>query len=136
MADQKSGLLFENLRKLINTIDELRDVGLQEYINLPRIAVVGTQSAGKSSLLDMKPPGATGLRFEGQTQGCAFLLGPLAHHLVRGVKSLGTGTNCGTDPSQEILSMTRLLSVFPCSLRLSKRLWIILRPIATCPPQL
>lgn len=52
MADQKSGLLYENLRKLINTIDELRDVGLQEYINLPRIAVVGTQSAGKSSLLE------------------------------------------------------------------------------------
>ena len=34
--------LFENLRKLITVVDELRDVGLQEYINLPRIAVVGT----------------------------------------------------------------------------------------------
>jgi len=33
--------LFENLRKLINVVDELRDVGLQEYINLPRIAVLG-----------------------------------------------------------------------------------------------
>lgn len=44
--------LFENLRKLINVIDELRDVGLQNYITLPRIAVLGTQSSGKSSLLE------------------------------------------------------------------------------------
>jgi predicted ABC-type transport system involved in lysophospholipase L1 biosynthesis ATPase subunit len=47
-----SAPLYENLRKLINIIDELRDVGLQQYINLPRIAVVGSQSAGKSSLLE------------------------------------------------------------------------------------
>lgn len=44
--------LFGNLRKFINIIDELRDLGVQEYINLPRIAVIGTQSAGKSSLLE------------------------------------------------------------------------------------
>jgi dynamin 1-like protein len=34
--------LFDNLRKLITIVDELRDVGLQEFINLPRIAVLGT----------------------------------------------------------------------------------------------
>ena len=34
--------LFENLRKLVTIIDELRDIGLQEYISLPRIAVVGS----------------------------------------------------------------------------------------------
>mmetsp|Transcript_13131 Transcript_13131/g.11211 ORF Transcript_13131/g.11211 Transcript_13131/m.11211 type:complete len:239 (+) Transcript_13131:55-771(+) len=53
-TDQKStgAPLYENLRKLITVIDELRDVGLQQYIKLPRIAVVGTQSAGKSSLLE------------------------------------------------------------------------------------
>jgi len=44
--------LFENLRKLINVIDELRDVGLQQFIKLPRIAVIGSQSSGKSSLLE------------------------------------------------------------------------------------
>ena len=44
--------LFENLRKLVTIIDELRDIGLQEFISLPRIAVVGSQSSGKSSLLE------------------------------------------------------------------------------------
>ena len=52
MEDNYRAPLFENLRKLINVIDELRDVGLQQYINLPRIAVLGTQSSGKSSLLE------------------------------------------------------------------------------------
>ena len=45
-------LLWSQLRKFVTLIDELRDVGLQEYIELPRIATCGTQSAGKSSLLE------------------------------------------------------------------------------------
>ena len=55
MAEQSTSLkggLFDNLRKMITLIDELRDVGVQDYIKLPRIAVLGTQSAGKSSLLE------------------------------------------------------------------------------------
>ena len=46
------GLMYQQLRKFINVIDELRDVGLQNYIKLPRICVLGTQSAGKSSVLE------------------------------------------------------------------------------------
>ena len=33
--------LFNNLRKLINIVDSLRDIGLQDHISLPRIAVCG-----------------------------------------------------------------------------------------------
>jgi len=44
--------MYQQLRKFINVIDELRDVGLQQYIKLPRICVLGTQSAGKSSVLE------------------------------------------------------------------------------------
>ena len=50
--DGQAAPLFDNLRKLINIVDELRDVGVSQFIRLPRIAVLGTQSAGKSSLLE------------------------------------------------------------------------------------
>ena len=49
---KKGTLLYDSLRKVITLIDELRDIGLQDHISLPRIAVLGTQSAGKSSLLE------------------------------------------------------------------------------------
>jgi hypothetical protein len=64
IEDEKGGYLYVQLRKFINVIDELRDVGLQEHISLPRIAVLGQQSSGKSSVLenivgiDMLPRGA------------------------------------------------------------------------------
>ncbi len=44
--------MFKDIRKLINIIDEVRDYGLDQEISLPRIAVLGTQSSGKSSLLE------------------------------------------------------------------------------------
>ncbi|MCQ2971665.1 MAG: dynamin family protein [archaeon] len=45
-------VLFKKLRKLINLIDQLRDCGVNEYIKLPRICSLGTQSSGKSSVLE------------------------------------------------------------------------------------
>lgn len=50
--EETSGLLWSMLRKFVTLIDELRDLGLQEHISLPRIAVLGTQSSGKSSVLE------------------------------------------------------------------------------------
>ena len=49
MPESEVYSLFDNLRGLISLIDQLRDLGVSEYISLPRIAVVGSQSAGKSS---------------------------------------------------------------------------------------
>lgn len=51
-GDEKDNILFKKLRKLITLIDQLRDCGVQDYIKLPRIASLGTQSSGKSSVLE------------------------------------------------------------------------------------
>lgn len=50
--NKTDGLIYEKMKKFISIIDELRDFGLQSYVSLPRIAVLGLQSAGKSSLLE------------------------------------------------------------------------------------
>ena len=50
--DENDNILFKKLRKLINLIDQLRDCGVNEYIKLPRICSFGTQSSGKSSVLE------------------------------------------------------------------------------------
>lgn len=51
--DYSGSGMYLSLRKIISVVDDLRDIGLHQYINLPRIAVLGTQSSGKSSLLEM-----------------------------------------------------------------------------------
>lgn len=43
---------ISSFKKLLTVVDQLRDAGLNEHISLPRVAVLGTQSAGKSSLLE------------------------------------------------------------------------------------
>ena len=50
-SEESDNVLFKKLRKLINLIDQLRDCGVNEYIKLPRICSLGTQSSGKSSVL-------------------------------------------------------------------------------------
>lgn len=50
--ESKDQSLFGRLRSMINLVDRLRDIGVDQYIELPKICVVGTQSAGKSSVLE------------------------------------------------------------------------------------
>ena len=50
--NDKDNVLFKKLRRLISLVDQLRDAGVNEYIKLPRIALLGTQSSGKSSVLE------------------------------------------------------------------------------------
>lgn len=52
MSKDSETILFSNMRAMISLIDKLRDFQLDKYISLPRIAVLGEQSAGKSSLLE------------------------------------------------------------------------------------
>ena len=42
----------DNFKKLVSMVDKLRDIGLNDHISMPRIAVLGSQSSGKSSLLE------------------------------------------------------------------------------------
>lgn len=49
---EKDSKFIASFQKLLTVVDHLRDAGLNEHISLPRVAVLGTQSAGKSSLLE------------------------------------------------------------------------------------
>lgn len=52
-SDPKSDtMLYSNMKSIITLVDKLRDFKLDNYISLPRITVLGEQSAGKSSILE------------------------------------------------------------------------------------
>ena len=62
--------LADAARPLIDLIDKLRSLGVQQDLPLPQIAVMGDQSAGKSSVLEMisGASGRRGTRFLGAAE--------------------------------------------------------------------
>lgn len=60
-----AGSFYDNLRSMVTLVDHLRDAGLQNYIKLPRIVTLGTQSSGKSSVLES----IVGLNFLPRNEG-------------------------------------------------------------------
>ena len=85
------GLIEEtdNFKKLVNLVDKLRDVGLNDHISMPRIAVLGSQSSGKSSLLEA----IVGLNFLPRGSGVVTRR-PLELRLIR-TKNLQDGKPYG-----------------------------------------
>jgi GTPase SAR1 family protein len=49
LVDQKFALTAQRLNKIVK---ELRNCGIEEVIQLPKIVAIGSQSAGKSSLIE------------------------------------------------------------------------------------
>lgn len=91
------GLIEEtdNFKKLVNLVDKLRDVGLNDHISMPRIAVLGSQSSGKSSLLEA----IVGLNFLPRGSGVVTRR-PLELRLIR-TKNLPDGKPYGVFKDEE-----------------------------------
>ncbi|EJT97923.1 hypothetical protein DACRYDRAFT_119114 [Dacryopinax primogenitus] len=51
-ADISNSLYALHARQLFDVIDQIRDSGGEHHLDLPRIVVIGNQSAGKSSLIE------------------------------------------------------------------------------------
>ena len=51
-CEMEGSILANDLRKVISIVDLLRDIGLGTQLSLPKVIVLGTQSSGKSSLLE------------------------------------------------------------------------------------
>ena len=49
---ENDNILFIKLRKLINILCQIGDYGINEYIKFPRICSIGSQSSGKSSVIE------------------------------------------------------------------------------------
>ena len=52
ISEDSDNVLFKNLYKLMNLIDQLHDCGVKECIKLPHICVLGKPSSGSSSVLE------------------------------------------------------------------------------------
>jgi GTP-binding protein EngB required for normal cell division len=78
-----------NFKKLVNLVDKLRDIGLNDLISMPRIAVLGSQSSGKSSLLES----IVGLNFLPRGSGVVTRR-PLELRMIR--------TKVGSEPTYAI----------------------------------
>ena len=66
----ENSIIKNNFRSFISIVDKLRDIKLESYIQLPKIVVVGSQSSGKSSLIEQ----IVGLDFLPRGQVYSFLI--------------------------------------------------------------
>ena len=51
-TDRMRGLQSQEERRLFNLVDKLKDLDIQRELQLPQLVVCGSQSLGKSSVLE------------------------------------------------------------------------------------